>query len=140
MKKAAAKMTKKKPPKPKSTMHTAMPKGSNGKYDVLFRSTLSLHADQKPEDLTPETSTMTQNKAKCAAGYMCTAGSMPLSKLHRCMICAFCLHPECGHEVSETPSYKVPSSSINLVCQACSSGGDLSKFVHKDEISLGLYK
>ena len=55
-------------------------------------------------------------------------------------MCAFCLHPECRYELSETPSYRVPSSSINLVCQACSSRGDLTKFVHKEEISLGLYK
>ena len=121
-------------------MNTAMPKGSNGKYNVLYRSTFSLHADKKPEDLTPKSTVMTQNKEKCAAGYKCNADSMPLSKLHRCVICAFCLHPECGYELSETPSYKTPSSSINLICQACSIGGDLAKFVNNNEISLGLYK
>ena len=140
MKAAAAKKVKPKPPKPKATMQTAMPKGTNEKYDVLYRSTLSLHAKKKPVDKTPQETIMTQNNTKCAAAYKCKAGNMPLSTLHRCIICAFCVHPECGFELTETPTYKAPSSNINLICKACTIGGDLGKFVQNNEISLGLYK
>ena len=103
--------TKKMKPKPakhksnnQNALQTAMPKGSNGKFDVLYRSTLSLHADKKTEDLTPKAKGMTQHNNNCTAGYKCKAGMMPLSTLHCCIVCAFCLHPECGHELSETPT------------------------------------
>ena len=36
--------------------------------------------------------------------------------------------------------YKVPSTNINLICHACTIGGDLEKFANNNEISLGLYK
>ena len=42
--------------------------------------------------------------------------------------------------MNETPSYKIPSTNVNLICQACAIGGDLKKFVNNNEISLGLYK
>ena len=137
---AAAKKEKPKPAKPKPIMQTAMPKGASGKFDVLYRSSLFLQADKKPEDKTPKKTTMTQSMAKCAAAYTCKASTMPLSKRHQCIICAFCLHPECGYEVNETPTYKTPSTTVNLICHACAIGGDLKKFVNNNEISLGLYK
>ena len=121
-------------------MQTVMPKGIHGKFDVVCKSTLTLHGSNKQVDKTLKKEKMTQSIGKCAAAYTCLAGSMPISTKQQCVLCDSCLHPECGYELNETPTYKIPSTNINLICHACTIGGDLEKFAHDNEVSLGLYK
>ena len=76
------KKTKPKPAKPKQNMQTAMPKGKYGKFEVVYKNTLSLHANKKPVDKTPTEEKMTQSMGRCAAAYTCLADNMPLSTKH----------------------------------------------------------
>ena len=101
-----------------------MLKGKNGKYAGFYLSAQALQAKGKPIDKTPQSTKMTQNKERCAAAYLCKI-TMPLSNRHRCIVCAFCMHPECGYELRETSQHKIPSTSVNQLCKACALGGDI---------------
>ena len=110
--------------------------GKNGKFDTFYNNSNIGKMRKKPDDRTPCAEMMTQDKGKCAAAKLCKCSNMPLSKLHRCVVCAFCLHPECGKELKATNEHKIPSSSINLICNACVKEGDMEKFIKNEEISL----
>jgi hypothetical protein len=44
-----------------------------------------------------------QDRTKCAAGAKCKAvAGMPLNTHHRCVVCNYCLHSDCGIELKET--------------------------------------
>ena len=77
---------------------------------------------------------MTQDKGPCAAQYYCNCRNMPLVTRHRCAVCAFCVHPECGIELAETGAHKIPSTNVNMVCKACAHGGEMM-----NELSLRHY-
>ena len=119
--------------------NTEMIKGQYGKYDSFY---LSRYPPDKnngtPFDITPHLEIVTQDENTCAHGGQCQC-SMPLSIKHRCIICAFCLHPECGHELIETSVHKISSTSISLVCKTCVAGENLQKFIREDELSLSPY-
>ena len=139
MAKATAAKDKDKKDEGGHTTTTTMTKGKYAKYENLFSNNPQLHVEDKLKDLTEKSATMSQAKNRCASGYLCKCGNIPLATRHRCIICAFCLHPECGVELKETSQHKVPSTNINQVCAACVTGGDLKKFVKNGELSLGLF-
>ena len=116
-----------------------MLKGANGKYAGFYKSSQAAQARWKPIDQTPKEQHMTQMKDKCAAAYLCKT-DMPLSTGHRCIICAFCMHPECGYELKATRQHPIPSTTISQICYACTLGNDIKKFVKNNEVSLGHYR
>ena len=114
-------MTKKKPAATNGNSsppsNTEMIKGQYGKYDSFYLSRFPPDkSNGTPFDITPHLEIVTQDENTCAHGDLCQC-CMPLTTKHRCIICAFCLHPECGHELIETSVHKIPSTSISLVCK-----------------------
>jgi hypothetical protein len=98
-----------------------------------------------PEILTTQ-GWIRQDKDKCAAGASCKAVmDMPLTTHHRCAICAFCLHGDCGVELKETEKNKVPTSH-KAICFACIDRIQAGRLLKLDKISgtqfilLGRYK
>ena len=138
MKASAAKAGKKGRMGTEILTNKCMLKGKNGKYAGFYHSDQALQAKDEPIDKTPQSTKMTQDKDKCAAAYLCMT-TMPLSKNHRCIVCAFCMHPECGYELRETNQHKIPSTNVNQLCQACALGGDIKVFVKDHEVLLGHY-
>ena len=128
-KKTAAKKGKKRKHKKNATIDNTMEAGKNGKYDGLYNGTKELKAQRKPQDRTPTSPHMAQDKNRCASAKYCSCKGMPLSIHHRCVVCAFSVHPECGIELQETGARRIPATSISLVCKACAEGGDMMKFV-----------
>ena len=129
----------KEPPDKETVPLNAMLPGENGKFADYFLSNIKNAVKGTPIDKTPSEPALTQDKTQCAAGSLCKCGTMPLATRHRCMVCAFCLHTECGVELKETSKVKAPSTSVNQVCLACTTRFKLNKLVVKGELSLGLY-
>ena len=138
-KKMTAKKGGKRKRKGKNGNNVTMEEGPNRKYDKVYNEAFGFHIKLKPDDRTPASKHMTQDKRRCAAAKGCKCTSMPLSTRHRCIVCAFCVHPEYGIELEETGVHKIPSSSINLVCKSCSYEEDMDKFVSNGELSLRHY-
>ena len=137
-KRATANSNKEPPDTPNDKVNAMLP-GRNGKYAEYFLSHAKKEVDGTPWDRTAPEAFVTQDKEVCAAGSLCKCGNMPLVTRHRCMVCAFCLHTECGTELKETSQVKIPSTSVNQVCNACATRFSLSKLIVKGELSLGLY-
>ena len=138
-KKMAAKKRKKRKHKKHEAISNKMEKGQNGKYDRLYNESKELLAKRKPQDRTPTSPHITQDKGRCAAAKHCNCKGMPLSIRHWCAVCAFSVHPECSIELQETGACHIPATSINMVCKACVKGGDMMKFVQDGELSLHHY-
>jgi hypothetical protein len=71
-----------------------------------------------------------QGRTKCAAGAKCKAvAGMPLNTHHRCAVCNYCLHGDCGIEQKETEKNKAPFShkAICFVCIVRIQAGRLIK-------------
>jgi hypothetical protein len=88
-----------------------------------------------------------QDETKCAAAGACKAvEGMPLATHHRCAICSFCLHEDCGVELKETEKHKVTSTSHKAICFACIDTIQAGRLLKLDKISgtqfisLGQYK
>ena len=113
-----------------------MEQGNNGKYDNIYK-TLKSTTKGKPTDM-GKSKDMVQHEI-CATGDQCRHSKMPLSTNHRCMICAFCVHTECATELRETTRHKIPSTNINLACNACITEAGLQRLVKNKELSLGNY-
>ena len=138
-KKTAAKKEKKRKHKKHAEDNNKMEKGANGKYNGLYNSTRELKGKRKLQDRTPTSPHIAQDRNRCAAAKFCGCRDMPLSIRHRCVVCAFSLHPECGIELQETGVHRILATSINMVCKACAQGGDMMKFVQEGELSLRHY-
>ena len=138
-KKTTAKRGKKRKHKKSAVINNMMERGNNGKYDGLYNNSKELRTKRKPQDRTPTSPHIAQDLNRCAAAKFCACNNMPLSRNHRCVVCAFSVHPECGIKLQETAAHKIPATSISLVCKACAKGGGMMKFVQDGEISLRHY-
>ena len=135
-KKTTAKRGKKRKHKKSAVINNMMERGNNGKYDGLYNNSKELRTKRKPQDRTPTSPHIAQDLNRCAAAKFCACNNMPLLRNHRCVVCAFSVHPECGIELQVTAAHKIPATSISLVCKACAEGGGMMKFVQDGEISL----
>ena len=81
-KKTTAKKGGKRQTKGDIASNATMEKGSNGKYDKLYNDLLGYHIKKKPDDRTPASAHMTQDKRRCAAAKHCKCTQMPLSTRH----------------------------------------------------------
>ena len=101
----------------------------------------------------PTTATMTkqatiqQDRTKCAAAGKCKAvQGMPLATHHRCAICAFCMHGDCGVELKATERNKIVSTSHRAICLTCIDRIQAGRLLKLDQasnthfISLGQHK
>jgi hypothetical protein len=87
-----------------------------------------------------------QDRTKCAAGAKCKAvACMPLNTHHRCAVCNYCLHGDCGIEQKETEKNKAPFSH-KAICFVCIDHIQAGQLIKLDKtqgtqfISLGQHK
>ncbi len=114
------------------------------------KRTAKIGASTTKKGTSPEITTtqgwIRQQKDKCAAGASCKAvAGMPLATHHRCAICAFCLHGDCGAELKNTEKHIAPTS-FKAICFACIDRIQAGRLLKLDKISgtqfisLGQYK
>ena len=81
-KKMAAKKGKKRKHKKHESINNTMERGQNGKYNRLYNEAKELQTRRKPQDRTPTSIHITQDKGQYAAAKYCNCKGMPLAIRH----------------------------------------------------------
>ena len=81
-KKTTAKRGKKRKHKKSAVINNMMERGNNGKYDGLYNNSKELRTKRKPQDRTPTSPHIAQDRNRCAAAKFLACNNMPLSRNH----------------------------------------------------------